>query len=294
MSNHWSQYIQSAEELYRSRALRFHAGNRALWLRAIGAAEGMDVLEVGCGSGYFCHHFAEHLPGTRVTGLDADAGFIAYAKAKAAELALPCDFVQGDALATPFGENSFDLCFSHTVIEHLPTQPFLLEQKRVLRPGGRIAVLSVRTNASLPEHGMDGASPEELALWERLWRAGEGKLPLQVCAYPLEEREFPLALTAAGFRKVDVQFFCVSSYAPDSPQVPPAMALEQMEVERLGCVESVAKSTRLAPDALQPKERERLLTLLHARFDDRVEAWRRGEQRWDLTAKLMLAATGVK
>ena len=55
MNDHWSQYVQTSEELYRSRALRFHDGNKELWLSALGAKDHTDILEVGCGGGIFCH-----------------------------------------------------------------------------------------------------------------------------------------------------------------------------------------------------------------------------------------------
>lgn len=294
MHNDWSRYVQTPEELYRSRALRFHDGTRELWLDAIGAREGMDILEIGCGSGLFSHRLKQYLPGVHMTGLDRDSGLLAYAGAKAAELALDCDYVCGDALAMPFGDACFDLCYSHTVMEHLPARPFLREQYRVLRPGGRVTALSVRTNASLPEHGADDTTPEEQALWGKLSGAGEGKLPIPVCAWPLTESEYPKALEEAGFCCVDVKFFCVTYYAPDAPSTPPATALEQIEVGRLCALEEMAKTLRLAPDALSGEERRRLAALINARFDERIAAWRRGEKRWDMTAKMMLAATGVK
>ena len=294
MNTHWSQYVQTPDMLYRSRAVRFHDRNRDLWLEAIGAKGDMDILEIGCGPGLFTHRVKQYLPDARVTGLDLDDGFIAYSREKASELALDCAYVQGDALAMPFADASFDLCYSHTVSEHLPIQPFLLEQRRVLRPGGRITVLSVRTNASLPDCGENGTTPEEAALWEKLNRAGEGKTPIPVCAHPMTESEFPLALEEAGFREVDLRFFCVTYYAPDSSSVPPELALEQIEADRICALEGLAVLTRLAPAALHDGERQRLLTLVNARFDARVTSWRANEKRWDVTAKMILVATGIR
>lgn len=50
----------------------------------------------------------------------------------------------GDALKLPFEDNSVDACISHTVIEHIPNQEFLLEQKRVCRSKGRVSVMFAR------------------------------------------------------------------------------------------------------------------------------------------------------
>ena len=103
------------------------------------------MLEIGCGGGIFCHRIKQYLPNTTVTGLDRDAGHIEYALAKSKELNLDCSFIVGDALALPFADNTFDACTSHTVIEHVDNAKFLSEQYRVLKSGGVISVLSVRT-----------------------------------------------------------------------------------------------------------------------------------------------------
>ena len=41
----WSDYIQSSEELYRSRSLRFRADNAAVWLPFLRMKDGAVILE---------------------------------------------------------------------------------------------------------------------------------------------------------------------------------------------------------------------------------------------------------
>jgi len=295
MNTYWSDYVQTSEELYRSRALRFHDGNKELWLNALGARDGMDILEIGCGGGIFCHRLKQYLPNARVTGLDFDTGHIAYAKQKSADLGLDCAFVNGDALALPFADNAFDLCYSHTVLEHIPTEPFLAEQKRVLRPGGRIAVLSVRTKYSMPELIIGEESEEEQVLWKKMHAAAEGRCPRpNVGGYELSESDYPKALEAAGFRDVNVGFFNVIYYAPDNHSTSREMAIEQIECERLGARLCIEKSLRLNPKALTSKEQHQLLAMIDARHDKRIAQYERGEKQWDLTARMVLCATGVK
>ena len=295
MNTYWCDYVQTSEELYRSRALRFHNGNKDLWLRALGARDGMDILEVGCGGGIFCHRLKQYLPGTRVTGLDFDTGHIDYARQKSAELGLDCNFVAGDATDLPFPDASFDLCYSHTVLEHIPTAPFLSEQKRVLRPGGRIAVLSVRTRYSMPELIIGGENEEEQALWQKMHAAAEGKCPREhVGGFELSESDYPKALETAGFRNVNVAFFNVIYYAPDNHSTSREMAIEQIECERAGAKACVEKSLRMAPDALAPDELRQLLAMVDARHDKRIAQYLRGEKQWDMTARMVLCATGVK
>ena len=295
MNDLWSTYVQTSEELYRSRALRFHEGNKNLWLNALGARDDTDILEIGCGGGIFCHRLKQFLPSVRVTGLDFDTGHIAYAKQKSAELSLDCAFVNGDATDLPFPDNSFDLCYSHTVLEHIPTEPFLAEQKRVLRPGGRIAVLSVRTRFSMPELIIGGKNPEEQALWDKMHAAAEGKCPREnVGGFELSESDYPRKLEEAGFRDVNVDFFNVTYYAPDNPTTPRERAIEQINIHRVHSFANIETSLRMAPDALTPEELRRLHAFINARFDTRIAQYERGEKQWDLTARMVLCATGVK
>ena len=116
MNTYWSQYVQKTEELYLSRALRFHRGNMDRWIDAMQLHDGMKILEAGCAGGLLCHRLKEALPNADITGLDFDTGHIDYAKKKMNELNLPCRFIAGDAENLPFEDNTFDVCYSHTVM----------------------------------------------------------------------------------------------------------------------------------------------------------------------------------
>ena len=295
MNSDWSDYVQTSEELYRSRALRFHEGNKVLWLAALGAKDNTDMLEIGCGGGIFCHRIKQYLPGARVTGLDFDTGHIAYAKQKTAELGFACEFINGDATNMPFADNSFDLCYSHTVLEHIPTEPFLAEQKRVLRPGGRIAVLSVRMKYSMPELIIGDETEEEQALWQKMNAAVDGKCPREnVGGFELSESDYPRALESAGFKNVNVEFFQVMYYDPDCADTPRERAIEQIEVCRLHSTEQIGKCLRMAPGALTADEHRRILELSNTRFDKRLAQYECGEKQWDMIARMVLCASGVK
>lgn len=170
MKNFWSNYVQTSEELYVSRQLRFRLDNGALWLEAMRIKDEMKVLEVGAGSGPFCIRIKQLMPSVSITGLDRDEGHIEYAKSKAMELGLDCNFVVGDALSLPFEDKTFDATTSHTVIEHIETTKFLGEHLRVLKPGGVCSVLSVRTGLSAyPESWSKMEDDEEDALFKKAW-----------------------------------------------------------------------------------------------------------------------------
>ena len=94
-----------------------------------------DVLDVGCGSGFFSRHVAAALPSARVTGLDIDEPRIAFARARSGEN--NARFELGDMASMPFSSDSFDLVFSRFALVHSPDPSGALrEMTRVARPGG--------------------------------------------------------------------------------------------------------------------------------------------------------------
>jgi len=92
---------------------------------------GLDVLEVGCGTGLVLQRIAKVARSAK--GIDLSEGMLA----KARERGL--DVVQGSALALPFTDNQFDVTCSFKVLAHIPDiGQALAEMARVTRPGGVI------------------------------------------------------------------------------------------------------------------------------------------------------------
>lgn len=107
----------------------------------------MEILEVGCSTGYFGESL--RAAGHRVTGVEPNS-------AAAAEAGTKLDFVFNGTLDSFFSENPksrFDVIVFGDVLEHLP-EPLntLTDCKKALKPGGRIVCsvpnvthLSIRT-----------------------------------------------------------------------------------------------------------------------------------------------------
>ena len=104
-----------------------------------GVEAGMDVLDVACGTGNASIPAAR--AGARGTGLDFAPGLLAIARERAADAMVEIEFIEGDAQALPFEDASFDRVvstFGHMFApDHTRTAA---EMRRVLRPGGAIAV----------------------------------------------------------------------------------------------------------------------------------------------------------
>ena len=115
--------------------------------RAGVAAQGR-VLDAGCGGGGTALSLAEE--SAFAVGLDLEARFRGSGTRLAGEKRIAnAAFVQGDAARLPFLGASFDLVFSHSVIEHVASaEDYLRECFRVLRPAG-VLYLSTAPTLSL-------------------------------------------------------------------------------------------------------------------------------------------------
>jgi ubiquinone/menaquinone biosynthesis C-methylase UbiE len=101
-------------------------------------ASGQRVLDVACGTGVLAREAARRVaPGGAVTGLDRSEGMLAVAGRQAPEVT----WKLGMAEALPFPGSSFDAVVSQFGLMFFEDRTQALrEMRRVLRPGGRLAV----------------------------------------------------------------------------------------------------------------------------------------------------------
>src|SRR4051794_23071322 len=69
---------------------------------------GMDVLDLGCGTGTLALMIAERERGARVHGIDGDPSVLERAKGKAAAMGLEVGFDHGFSYDLPYADGSFD------------------------------------------------------------------------------------------------------------------------------------------------------------------------------------------
>src|SRR5664279_2024374 len=152
---------------------------------------GERVLELGCGAGGALIALAAAVgPAGRVVGLDLSPGMISQAAARLrrAGLADRAVLLVGDATSIPRPDVCFDALFMAFTLElfDTPEIPLVLaECRRVLRPGGRVGMVS-----------LSRATPVRwpTRLYERL----HDHFPATLDCRPIHGR---LALEAAGFEK---------------------------------------------------------------------------------------------
>ena len=126
----------------------FHSGGRNATVRLAQLAEidgSQRVLDVGCGIGGPSRFLASKF-GCQVNGLDLTAEFVALAGmlAQRTRLADKVTYRQGNALDLPFPDASFDVVWSQNAAMNIGDRDRLYgEMRRVLRPGGRLALQDV-------------------------------------------------------------------------------------------------------------------------------------------------------
>jgi SAM-dependent methyltransferase len=118
---------------------------RYLWpvgerlVRHVGVGRDEDVLDVACGTGNAALRAA--LAGGRTTGVDLTPELFDAGRALAAREGVEIDWVEGDAEALPFDDESFDVVLSTFGVMFAPRhQATADELVRVLRPGGRFGL----------------------------------------------------------------------------------------------------------------------------------------------------------
>lgn len=294
MNTYWSTYVQKTEELYLSRALKFHSGNIAKWAEVMQVSDGMKILEVGCAGGLLCHRLNEYLPNAELTGLDFDTGHIEYAKQKTQELNLPCRFVAGDAANLPFADNTFDVCYSHTVMNFCEPTAFVGEQYRVLKPGGKMVILCVVNAGNQPEEWVPTDECEEKELFDRVWAAADKNPKSDIKRYENRPEKYFEHLAHQGFRDLSIDAMATVKYAPDCANTPRETALAQINEDRYSELCSVEKAYTMAPDSLSDTEYAQLLSMIDRRYDKKIEQYERGGKTWEFRIATTLIIRGTK
>lgn len=153
-------------------------------VRHAGLRPGEDVVDLGSGGGIDCLLAGRAVgPTGSVVGVDFLRDMVARAEHAAAEAGLPnVRFVEAEMEALPLADESADVIISNGVINLSPRKVRVLaEAFRVLRPGGRVAIVDLVLEHDLPPEirthpaawaGCLSGALSEIALYKALRRAG--------------------------------------------------------------------------------------------------------------------------
>jgi len=99
---------------------------------------GAVIADLGCSSGYLLEELRERWPDALLVGVDLVASGLRNASRNVPE----AELVLADVTRLPFGDATIDAVVSANLLEHVPDDSAALaEIVRVLRPGGRAAII---------------------------------------------------------------------------------------------------------------------------------------------------------
>jgi ubiquinone/menaquinone biosynthesis C-methylase UbiE len=167
------------------------ARDRCLELAAI--QDGESVLEVAVGTGLAFDKILKSNPSGQNEGIDLTEAMLDRAERRAVRTGLDNYRLRiGDAYDLDFPDDVFDVLVNNYMFDLLPQQDFatvLDEFKRVLRPGGRLAMV----NMTKGKRWYNG-------IWERIYRLNPGLLggcrgvelvpQLEACGFIETRREY--------------------------------------------------------------------------------------------------------
>jgi SAM-dependent methyltransferase len=97
-----------------------------------------DALDVGCGEGLLTRRLRQRV--RHVVGIDRHQPSLDLAQAESQE---DIGYVLGDFMSYPFETETFDFIASVASLHHMDTGSALERMSRLLRPGGRLAVIGL-------------------------------------------------------------------------------------------------------------------------------------------------------
>ncbi len=212
-------------------------GVQAVLERFIDTPGGADAAEVGCGTG----HWLAVVQGRvhKAAGLDLSAEML-----QRARTAAPCaHVVRGRAEKLPWSANSFDRLFCINALHHFAdADAFMIEARRVLRPGGAILTIGLDPHTRLDSWWIYDYFPAAL-------EADRARYPP---TGQIRER-----LQAAGFREAATE---IAQHIPAA--VPFPAAVERGMVDRRATSQLMVLSDAEYEEGLQRLRDEQ--PILHA------------------------------
>ncbi len=290
MNTIWSKYVQGINTLYFTRKLRFDdmfaAQYKALF--SLDEERPLKILEIGCGPGALAEALHRYYPNAVITAIDRDSEFIRFAKSRKTDI----NFVEGDATALPFADNSFDVTISNTVSEHIEPSRFYGEQLRVLKPGGVCLVLSARKGIHVTADCLTPCEYEK-QFWDKVQAVDDSMERFSVCRYPMSESELPIAMERYGFCHVRTGYATID-LTPDHPKFSPELAHQIINANRLCDLDGIESVFHTLPTHVSSGEIDKMKQLANAKYDVRIAKYDRGERLWDTNVSITMVVQGEK
>lgn len=290
MNTIWSNYVQGINTLYFTRKLRFDDmfASQYKALFSLDEERPLQILEIGCGPGALAEALRRYYPNAMITAIDRDSEFIRFAKSRKTGI----DFVEGDATALPFADNSFDVTISNTVSEHIEPSRFYGEQLRVLKPGGVCLVLSARKGIHVTADCLAPCEYEK-QFWDKVQAVDDSMERFSVCQYSMSESELPLAMERYGFRNIRTGYATID-LTPDHPKYSVELAHQMINANRLCALDGIEAVLHTLPAHVSVEETEEMKRITNEKYNERMARYDCGEKLWDTNVSITMVVRGEK
>jgi ubiquinone/menaquinone biosynthesis C-methylase UbiE len=188
--------LKSQVELFWSKEMKHY--------REFGLADGMSVVELGCGPGFVMEKLLREFKNLSLTGVEIDSYLVDFASGYMKQLGADAKILEGSILDTGLPGNSFDCAITRLVLEHLPDPVAAVKEVlRILRPNGK----AIFVDNDFEMHIMTFPNiPELKELYDAYCRSrsDEG-------GHPKIGRQLPVILGEGGFSNIDYEVICAHS-----------------------------------------------------------------------------------
>jgi 2-polyprenyl-3-methyl-5-hydroxy-6-metoxy-1,4-benzoquinol methylase len=175
-------------------------------LAGLGVRDGMRIVELGCGAGFFTHALARWMPHSTITAIDIDRRMLS-AAAECFEKDDCRSRVQlrlASADATQLATDSFDLVISRYLMQHVADPDEISsEAYRILRPGGMHVIIDV-------DDGMWGIVAPAIEEF-RQWHGRRARRQALLCGDRFVGHRLGRILRATGYCDVTLDVFAYDS-----------------------------------------------------------------------------------
>lgn len=185
-------------------------------LHVLPEMRGRDVIELGCGTGYF-GAWLKRAGARRVVGVDVTPAQLATAREMNQEFGLGLEFIEANAEDVPLPDASFDIAFSeYGASIWCDAYRWIPEVARLLRPGGEVIFLrntDLVTVCSLDEEKVGERLVLPLRGMNRLDWTSDGPST----EFHISTSEMFQLLRRTGFDVLDFRELYASEEAVDHP-----------------------------------------------------------------------------